>query len=207
MKRFALILSIITAFALTAPAVGVTAVGDSNSTIQTVSASKALRSDYDRVKRTSRTEARKRLGAQEYERARVARIQKIRAAKAAREKAARIRAARLAAARAEARKVSAANKRVSVQKSATRGTVSHSAPGGVAACIRKYESGGNYRAENPSSTASGAYQFLDSTWHAITGRSDRAKDAPPSVQDAAFFKLWAGGANASQWTTAHLCGY
>jgi hypothetical protein len=83
----------------------------------------------------------------------------------------------------------------------------HNAPGGIAACIRKYESGGNYRAQNPTSTASGAYQFINSTWRAITGRSDRAKDAPPSVQDAAFYKLWAGGSGAHHWVTAYKCGY
>ena len=84
---------------------------------------------------------------------------------------------------------------------------SHAAPGGIAACIRKYESGGNYQAQNPSSSASGAYQFIDSTWRSLTGRSDRAKDAPPSVQDAAFYKLWANGAGARHWTVAPKCGY
>jgi hypothetical protein len=80
-------------------------------------------------------------------------------------------------------------------------------PGGIAACIRKYESGGDYRAQNPYSTASGAYQFLDSTWRRVTGRHDRAKNAPKSVQDKAFYKLWNHGRGASQWTTAHKCGY
>lgn len=83
----------------------------------------------------------------------------------------------------------------------------HIAPGGIAACIRKYESGGNYRAQNSGNTASGAYQFMDGTWHAVTGLSGHAKDYPPSVQDAAFYKLWAGGRNAGQWTTAHKCGH
>lgn len=80
-------------------------------------------------------------------------------------------------------------------------------PGGVAACIRHYESHNNYRAENNVSSASGAYQFLDSTWHSVTGLPGRAKDYSPAVQDLAFFKLWAGGKGASQWTTAPLCGY
>lgn len=78
-------------------------------------------------------------------------------------------------------------------------------PGGDAACIRKYESGGNYNAENPSSSASGAYQFLDTTWRAITGLSGRAKDYPASVQDAAFAKLWAGGHGRGQWVTSNRC--
>lgn len=81
----------------------------------------------------------------------------------------------------------------------------YAAPGGVAACIRKYESGGNYRAVNASSGAGGAYQFMPGTWRAVTGRSDLAQNAPASVQDAAFYKLWAGGAGARNWVTAYRC--
>lgn len=76
---------------------------------------------------------------------------------------------------------------------------------GVAACIRKWESGGNYRAQNPNSTASGAYQFLDSTWQAVTGLSGRAMNYSVATQDRAFTKLWANGAGARQWVTAFHC--
>lgn len=50
--------------------------------------------------------------------------------------------------------------------------------------IRRCESGHNYTAQNKTSTASGAYQFLDSTWAGYGGYS-RAMHAPAAVQDAA----------------------
>jgi murein DD-endopeptidase MepM/ murein hydrolase activator NlpD len=55
--------------------------------------------------------------------------------------------------------------------------------GVVLATIREVESGGDYSAESGGSTASGAYQFLDSSWAGYGGYT-RAKDAPPAVQDA-----------------------
>lgn len=207
MKKFALGIILLTVLALTAPAAGVSAVGTNNGTTLVSSPRISTGAEYDRVKRVSRNAARKRLGAQEYERDRQARLQKIRAARLAREKAERIRAARLRAAERARQQKIADKKRAAVQRTESRGTVGHVAPGGPAACIRKYESGGNYRAENPSSSASGAYQFIDSTWRAITGRSDRAKDAPPAVQDAAFYELWDGGRGAHHWVTASRCGY
>ena len=65
----------------------------------------------------------------------------------------------------------------------------HTPPGGFLACVRKHESGGNYQAENPVSTASGAYQFLDSSWRTMSARAghsgySHAADAPPHIQDA-----------------------
>jgi hypothetical protein len=56
--------------------------------------------------------------------------------------------------------------------------------------IKQKESGGDYTAQNKSSSASGAYQFIDKTWKTRaeaagvdTKLYPRAKDAPPEIQD------------------------
>ncbi len=53
----------------------------------------------------------------------------------------------------------------------------------VLATIRTLESGGDYTARAAGSTASGAYQFLDSTWDGYGG-FPQAWQAPPPLQDA-----------------------
>ena len=55
-------------------------------------------------------------------------------------------------------------------------------------CIAARESGGSYTAVNRRSSASGRYQFLDSTWRTMSARAGRpgwarAVHAPPEVQD------------------------
>ena len=55
-------------------------------------------------------------------------------------------------------------------------------------CIRDHESRGDYSAENPTSTASGAYQFVDGTWRGYARLAgitvpQHAADAPPWLQD------------------------
>jgi muramidase (phage lysozyme) len=73
-------------------------------------------------------------------------------------------------------------------------------------CIRHHESdtAGGYRAQNPISTASGAYQYLDGTWRAFSHQAGyahsprHAKNAPPWMQDAVTrWALWNG--HAKSW--------
>jgi transglycosylase-like protein len=72
--------------------------------------------------------------------------------------------------------------------------------------IKQCESGGNYRAVNPSSRASGAYQFLDSTWRALPASRGyvKASHAPPAVQDRAARQLFAQ-AGTRPWTASASC--
>lgn len=70
------------------------------------------------------------------------------------------------------------------------------------ACVRNHESRGNYGAQNPTSTASGAYQFLNSTWRNVSGRAGfpgygRAADAPWHVQDAVALWLYSNGGRSA----------
>lgn len=55
------------------------------------------------------------------------------------------------------------------------------------ACTWVGESGGSYTARNPSSTAGGKYQALDSTWHTFGGYdypgTHDAAQAPPVEQE------------------------
>jgi len=60
-------------------------------------------------------------------------------------------------------------------------------------------SGGKYNAQNDTSTASGAYQFIDSTWKLRAKEAGvdikqypRAKDAPPEIQDKVADKYVTG---------------
>ena len=73
----------------------------------------------------------------------------------------------------------------------------------VAEAIKHCESGGRYDAQNPKSTASGAYQFLDGTWANYKGFR-RAKDAPPAVQDEKFLETYARS-GLRPWNASKRC--
>jgi hypothetical protein len=69
--------------------------------------------------------------------------------------------------------------------------VSRSAPSAAVSflrCVVSHESHGNPRAENPSSSASGLFQFIDGTWRHYAAhvpsarRYSRASHAPAVVQ-------------------------
>ena len=56
--------------------------------------------------------------------------------------------------------------------------------GDARAWIIAHESGGNPRAQNPTSSASGLYQMIDGTWRAYGGSTAHAKDASVAEQNA-----------------------
>lgn len=82
--------------------------------------------------------------------------------------------------------------------------------------IRSCESGANgfashgwafdydYTATNPASTASGAWQFLNSTFRSVTGLPGRAKDYSSRVQDDAALKLYREQGSAP-WAASAGC--
>ena len=77
---------------------------------------------------------------------------------------------------------------------ATRSTTTYSIPESIVMC----ESGGNWRAVNPSTGAGGAYQILPSTWTSYGG-SGLPQDASPAQQSAIAAKIYAS-AGPSAWS-------
>lgn len=57
------------------------------------------------------------------------------------------------------------------------------------------ESGGNYRARNPSG-AGGAYQIMPGTWSFYGGTGSDPAAAPPAEQDRVAGKIWAAEGSA-----------
>lgn len=72
------------------------------------------------------------------------------------------------------------------------------------ACVIRAESGGNADAQNPTSTASGLYGFLSSTWTAVTGLPGPARAYSVAQQTAAFWKLYSE-AGTSPWAAYDGC--
>lgn len=72
--------------------------------------------------------------------------------------------------------------------------------------IIQCESGGVANAQNPTSSASGLYQFIDSTWRAYRGGSSaaRAKDASVAEQHAAAARLFAAE-GYTPWNASRSC--
>jgi hypothetical protein len=76
---------------------------------------------------------------------------------------------------------------------------SGSCGGNLPTCaIMACESGGDPLAENPTSSASGKWQIIDSTWAGHGGYA-HASDAPEHVQDERAAEIWAGGSGRGQW--------
>ena len=162
---------------------------------------------FDRANRSATRPVKPALSAHENHVKQVNAANRAARAKAALAKAKALRIAKAKAHKAYLAKKKAEQRKVVVKKKTTKLSTKRVGLSGIAACIAKYESGGNPRAENPTSSASGLFQFIDGTWRAVTGRHDRASDAPVSVQIAAFYKLWNGGRGAGHWVTAHKCGW
>lgn len=122
---------------------------------------------------------------------------------------AQAKAARLAAIKSTRKDRARANRTltrlIAAQKKAA---VSQSGPGGPWAipwAIVQCESGGQNLPPN-SATASGYYQFIDSTWRGLGGSTPQAYKATKAEQDRLAAKLWANGSGASNWDCAAIVG-
>jgi len=101
------------------------------------------------------------------------------------------------AAREAADRRAAATRRTPSPTTAQQG--SGACGGSLPSCaVLACESGGNIRAQNPRSSASGKWQVISSTWNGYGGYPTAAS-APESVQDAHARQLYAGGAGRGHW--------
>jgi hypothetical protein len=110
----------------------------------------------------------------------------------------------VAAAKAAAAKTAAAKANTTTQATHQTPAAAHygsgACGGDLPPCyVMRRESGGSLTAQNPTSTASGKWQFLRSTWAGFGGYSE-AWMAPESVQDAKARILWDGGRGCSHWS-------
>lgn len=72
--------------------------------------------------------------------------------------------------------------------------------------IVKCESGGVNLPPN-GVTASGYYQFIDSTWQSLGGSTREAYEASKAEQDGLAARLWDRGRGASQWDCSRLVSW
>lgn len=75
----------------------------------------------------------------------------------------------------------------------------------MAVRVADCESGGDPSAQNPTSTASGLYQFINGTWTSVTGLPGPASAYSTATQTAAFWELWDGGRGAHHWDPSRHC--
>jgi len=102
----------------------------------------------------------------------------------------------IAARRANATRAAAASRAPAVHAAPATGACG----GDLPPCyVMMRESRGSLTARNPSSSASGKWQFIDSTWAGFGGYA-HAYLAPESVQDARARAIWAHGAGCSAWS-------
>lgn len=95
-------------------------------------------------------------------------------------------------------RIAESNRSRSSNESPNRSSGTRPAGSAGLAAIAECESGGDYNAENPTSSASGKYQVLSGTWNGYGGYA-RASDAPPEVQEAQAAQLYDGGRGSSHW--------
>lgn len=100
------------------------------------------------------------------------------------------------------------------EQQASTGTVGLGrAAGVVAACESGRRRGNgtaivgthNWRARNPNSSASGAFQALSETWRRTMNLPPPASAYPPSVQIDFFRRLWNGGRGWRHWKASEGC--
>ena len=76
---------------------------------------------------------------------------------------------------------------------------------GIARRVAQCESGLDPNAQNPVSSASGLFQFIDSTWRSVTGLAPPASAYSVDTQVNAFWELWDGGSGAGHWAPSQHC--
>jgi hypothetical protein len=112
------------------------------------------------------------------------------------------------AARQAARRAAAAARRAAaavVPSAAPSGQVGTGGMGGFEACVIAAESGGNPRAYNSSSGASGLFGFLLTTWDSLNlGYPGGASTAPATVQEQGFAIEYAR-AGVAPWAAYDGC--